>query len=172
MEYSTCIGEELGLSDDEIQRLKLAAILHDVGKIGIPDYVLLKKGKLTDEEFETIKKHPDYGDDIVRNVKQLQHMIPGIRHHHERYDGSGYPDGLEGNEADIVARIIAVADAFDAMTSDRPYRKSLNQLLALEELKKYRGTQFDPDAVKAFMKVYRNQPTLFEETSNAENTDS
>jgi len=163
MEYSTEIGKEMNLSKKQLHNLQLAAILHDVGKIGIPDYILLKREKLSRDEFEIYKKHPIMGEEIVRNVKQLHVIIPGIRHHHEFFNGKGYPDGAAGFAIDIMARIIAVADAFDAMTSDRPYRKGLNQAIALEHLKKGSNTQFDPEAVKAFLRVFRKKRALFKE---------
>jgi putative nucleotidyltransferase with HDIG domain len=154
MEYSIAIGEEMGLAEEEMVRLRLAAVLHDIGKIGVRDNILLKEAKLTDEEFEAIKKHAVYGEEILSHVYQMKQVIPGVKHHHERYDGSGYPDGRKGEEIDITARIIGVADSFDAMTSDRPYRKGLDLGIALAELKKHTGTQFDPVAARAFLGAY------------------
>jgi len=154
MEYSLAIGEHLGLSETEMTTLKLAAILHDIGKIGVRDSVLLKEGKLSDEEFNAIKMHPVYGEDILKHIQQMAKVIPGVKQHHEKYDGRGYPDRLKGLEIDITARIIAVADSFDAMTSDRPYRKGLSLDIAFEELKKHSGGQFDSDMVNAFFMAY------------------
>jgi putative nucleotidyltransferase with HDIG domain len=150
MEYSLAIGRALALTGEDMTRLKLSAILHDVGKIGVSDSVLLKPGRLTDEEFEEIKKHTVYGAEILNHIKQFKHIIPGVKQHHEKYDGKGYPDGLKGDEIDITARIIAVADSFDAMTSNRPYRQGLSLDTAFEELRKHAGAQFDPDIVSAF----------------------
>lgn len=150
MEYSLAIGKTLGLPEEDMSRLQLGAVLHDIGKIGISDSVLLKESALTDEEFEQIKKHPVYGEEIIRNISQLKSAIPGVKSHHEKFNGRGYPDALKGEEIDITARIIAVADSFDAMTSTRPYRKGLSMDSAFDELRKYSGSQFDPDVVEAF----------------------
>ncbi|MDD5285683.1 MAG: HD domain-containing protein [Desulfuromonadaceae bacterium] len=150
MEYSLAIGKTLGLSKEEMARLQLGAVLHDIGKIGIRDNVLLKESALTDDEFDQIKKHPVYGEEIIRNLSQLKSAIPGVKHHHEKFNGKGYPDGLKGEEIDITARIIAVADSFDAMTTNRPYRSGLTLEVAFDELRKYSGSQFDPEIVEAF----------------------
>jgi len=154
MEYSLSIGEEIGLNGDEMVRLRLAAILHDIGKLGVSDNVLLKESKLTDEEFEAIKKHTIYGEEILSHVHQMKTVIPGVKYHHEKYDGRGYPEGLKGDAIDITARIIGVADSFDAMTSNRPYRKGLSLDIAFAELRKHAGTQFDADAVRAFFSAH------------------
>lgn len=162
--YSVAIGKVLGLSEADIERLELAAVLHDIGKIGIKDCILLKKRKLTHDEFEDIMLHPDYAEEILNHIKHLRSIIPGVKHHHERYDGSGYPERLKGDEIDILARIISVADAFDAMTTDRPYRKKMELKKAFDELRGNSGTQFDPKVVKAFFKAYdENQILLTEE---------
>jgi response regulator RpfG family c-di-GMP phosphodiesterase len=154
MDYSLAIGKEMSLNEDEITGLRLAAILHDIGKIGVKDSVLLKDGKLTDEEFEQIKLHSLYGEQILRHVRQMKDVIPGVKHHHEKYNGKGYPDGLKGDEIPIAARIICVADTFDAMTTDRPYRKGLSLEIAFEELRRCSGTQFDPNVTEAFFKYF------------------
>ncbi|MHB1698401.1 MAG: HD domain-containing phosphohydrolase [bacterium] len=154
MDYSLAIGGNLGISGEELETLKLSSILHDIGKIGISDSVLLKPGKLTDEEFEIIKSHTLLGEKILKNIKQLNHIIPGVKYHHERYDGKGYPEGLGGGDIDLMAKIIAVADTFDAMTTDRPYRKGLSYDAAFSELKKCSGTQFDPAIVDAFIEAF------------------
>lgn len=161
MEYSLAIGNTLGLAPQELTRLQLAAVLHDVGKIGVRDNVLLKEGPLTADEFTQIKQHSAYGAEIVCNIKKMKDIIPGVRHHHERFDGRGYPDGLAGEEIDLIARIIAVADTFDAMITDRPYRKGLDIDTAFSELRKNAGGQFDPRVVDAFfatdiMEAYYN----------------
>ncbi|RJQ40006.1 MAG: HD domain-containing protein [Nitrospiraceae bacterium] len=155
MNYSIAIGRMLGLNRRELENLKLSAILHDIGKIGVRDNVLLKEDRLEAGEVEAMSMHPKYGSEILSHVKQLKDVIPGMRGHHEKYDGTGYPDGLKDNEIPLAARIIAVADTFDAMTTDRPYRKGLSADKAFDELKKYAGKQFDPSVVEAFLKALR-----------------
>lgn len=150
MSTSISIGRRMGLSAKEIENLRLSAILHDIGKIGVRDDVLLKQGKLNDEERNEMKKHPLFGYEILSHVNRLRDVLPGVRSHHEMWDGSGYPDGLRGAEIPGAARIIAVADSFDAMTTDRPYRKALPETDAFEELRRCAGTQFAPEAVEAF----------------------
>lgn len=150
--YSTAIGEELGLSKAELAKIKLAALLHDIGKIGIQDDILLKKGKLTNDEYEVIKKHPVLGAEILDNMTQFRDIIPYVRSHHERYDGRGYPDGMDKENIPLVSRILSVADSFDAMTSNRPYRPTMNREYAFSELRKNSSTQFDPVVVEAFLK--------------------
>jgi putative nucleotidyltransferase with HDIG domain len=154
MNYSLAIGRMMGLSKKDMVNLKLAAILHDIGKIGIRDNVLLKTEKLNHDEFENIMMHTVYGAEILNYVRQLKDIIPGVKYHHEKHDGSGYPDGLKGNDVPLIARIIAVADTFDAMTTDRIYRKGLSFDAAFEELKNHSGLQFGPDVVNAFFKAY------------------
>jgi HD-GYP domain-containing protein (c-di-GMP phosphodiesterase class II) len=154
MDWSLAIGWRLGLSPEEMEDLKLAAILHDIGKIGVEDEVLRKQGRLNQEEKRKMQQHSIIGPNIVKRVRQLHPIIPGIRHHHEMYDGGGYPDGIKGEEIPLMARIIAVADAFDAMTSDRPYRKGLGMGNALREIQKFSGKQFDPNVVQALVSVY------------------
>lgn len=153
MEYSLAIGQIFGLSDREMERLKLAAVLHDVGKIGVRDNILLKSGKLDDEEYSEMKRHTIYGEEVLKHIKYFRDIIPGVKYHHERYDGKGYPEGLRGEQIDIIAKIIAVGDTFDAMTSDRPYRRALSKEFARAEIEKNSGTQFDPEVIKAFLKV-------------------
>jgi len=136
------------------QRLQIAAVLHDIGKIGVPDDILHKPSKLSDKEWEAMRKHPVTGAEIVTHIKGLRDLIGGIRHHHERYDGKGYPDGLKSDEIPFMAKIIAVADTFDAMTSDRPYRKGLSVEVAREEIQRNAAAQFDPYMVAAFLKAY------------------
>lgn len=134
--------------------LRISALLHDIGKIGVPDYILSKKGKLTKEEFDEIKKHPETGATILLPIREIKDVIVGVRYHQERFDGTGYPEGLKGNNIPLIARIIGIADAYDAMTSERPYRPRLAEDVALKELKDNSGTQFDPSLVDAFMKAY------------------
>jgi putative nucleotidyltransferase with HDIG domain len=146
----TCglIAEELGLAPERVARLRLAGLLHDIGKIGIPDAILQKPSALTDEEFEVMKTHSKLGYRIVRGA-ELEQEAEWILHHHERPDGRGYPDGLRGDELPLESRIILVADAFEAMTSDRPYRRGQSECVALAELTRCSGSQFDPDCVEA-----------------------
>ena len=151
-ELSMRIGKTLGLSDEDLDVLKVSASLHDIGKVGVPDKILLKKGKLTVEEMDIIKKHPDIGFDILSSIIPMKKDAEIIRHHHERYDGKGYPMGLKGEDIPFLSRIITLADAFDAMTSDRPYRKALPYSVALQEIKRCRGTQFDPGIVDVFIR--------------------
>ena len=153
-EYSIAIAKHLELPDKQLDELHLSAILHDIGKIGVSDRVLQKPGKLEPDEFAEMNRHPVIGAEILEHIKSLRGMIGGVRHHHEKYDGSGYPDRIQGEEIPLMGRIIAVADSFDAMTSTRPYRTALSHETALNELKAYSGRQFDPVVVEAFMEVY------------------
>ena len=143
-EYSVMIGKKAGKSQEELEDIYLIALLHDVGKIGIPDAIINKKGKLTDEEYEIIKKHPAVGREILSKISISPELAIGASFHHERYDGKGYPFGLKGEEIPEIARIIAVADTYDAMASKRSYRDVLSKEKILSELKKSIGTQFDP----------------------------
>jgi HD-GYP domain-containing protein (c-di-GMP phosphodiesterase class II) len=151
--YAVMIGKELGLSTVDLRRLALGAQMHDVGKIGVPDRILKKAGPLTDMEFETIKKHATRGYEIAQQVKALQPASEAIFFHHERYDGMGYPLGLAGEEIPLHARIVSVADAFDAMTSGRAYQPAVNHEVALAELLRCSGTHFDRSCVDAFATV-------------------
>ncbi|MGI4789012.1 MAG: diguanylate cyclase domain-containing protein [Janthinobacterium lividum] len=153
MEYSLIIARELGLSDAEQHTIAVAALLHDVGKIGVPDAILRKPGKLSDKEFESIQQHPTMGAALVSTVPGLEDTLEAVRYHHERWDGAGYPSGLKGKETPLIARLMAVADAFSAMTTDRPYRKGLEREKALSILKDGAGTQWDPECVEAFLRV-------------------
>lgn len=152
VDYSLILGEALKLSKEELKKLEVSAILHDVGKIGIPDRILGKPGKLTFEEFAYMKRHPVLGSSIIEPIAELRGLIPNIMHHHERYDGSGYPHGLKGDDIPFYARIICIADSFDAMTTDRPYRNKLGKKIAYDELENNRGTQFDPKLVPIFVR--------------------
>lgn len=152
-QYAVEIGKELGLKDHDLEMLRLSALLHDVGKIGTYDIVLDKPGKLTEEEFALVKKHPKKGAEILAPIKQLIDVIPGVLHHHERYDGKGYPDGLKEEDIPLQARILCVADSFDAMTADRPYRTASGKDYAISEVKRWSGTQFDPKVVAVFLRV-------------------
>lgn len=154
-EYSVTIARRLGLPEEEMDTLRLAAILHDVGKIGVSDQVLRKPGRLDEEEFAEMCRHPEVGGEIIGHLPQLTKVMPGVLYHHEQFNGNGYPAQLCGEAIPEVARIIAVADAFDAMTSDRPYRKALPLDAAFAELQKFSGRQFDPRMVAAFMDAWQ-----------------
>lgn len=147
------IGRELGLPESEIEHIELAAMLHDIGKIGIQDRILLKPTRLDDDEQEAMRRHPIYSAAILNPSAQLKPLVPIVLHHHEHYDGSGYPDGLVGEEIPIASRIVLVSDAYEAMTSDRLYRKAVGHERALEQLRNFAGVQFDPKVVSAFERV-------------------
>lgn len=152
-EYSVAIAREMGLSTEEAERIQFIALLHDIGKIGVPDSVLNKPGKLTDEEYALMKQHTVIGADILKDITTIPGIDVGARYHHERYDGSGYPDGLKGDEIPFIARIIAAADAYDAMTSNRVYRRQLNHDKVMIELRNGLGTQFDPVVGQALINL-------------------
>lgn len=152
-QYSLAVAETLNLPEEERLLLKYATALHDIGKIGVSEVILTKPDRLTPEEFEEIKSHPAKGASIIKEVEFLSSIAPIVYHHHERYDGKGYPGGLAGEQIPIGSRIVAVLDTYDAMTSDRPYRKALPREDALTELRNCSGTQFDPEVVDAFLKV-------------------
>ena len=143
----------IGRPDAEVDQIYMAGLLHDVGKIGVPEAVLQKTGRLTPEEFEQMKTHPQIGARILADVKQIKALVPGVLHHHERYDGKGYPSGLAGAEIPLMGRIICLADCFDAMTSNRTYRKALPLEVALTEIRRCAGTQFDPSLAEAFLRT-------------------
>jgi HD-GYP domain-containing protein (c-di-GMP phosphodiesterase class II) len=150
-QYAVAIAESMDLPLEEVEELRLAGILHDLGKIGVPDSILNKPGRLSDEEYSAIKMHPVLSMRIIEPLPHLGNIIPIIYHHHERYDGNGYMDGKSGNGIPLGARIIAVADSYEAMTSDRPYRKALSREEAVAEIARCSGTQFDPEVVKHFL---------------------
>lgn len=153
-DYSAILAERLGWSKNRIEELRYKALLHDVGKIGVPDRVLNKNGRLTDEEYEVIKSHTTLGSDLLSGVSSLADMYLVARHHHERYDGHGYPDKLSGNKIPVDARIVGIADAYDAMSSDRVYRKALPKDVIRGELINGKGTQFDPDMLEVFVELF------------------
>lgn len=156
-QYATDIAESFGYSKERVDEIRGAALLHDIGKIGISDLIIKKPGRLTIEEWEIMKSHPDIGVSIVKHIEILNPCLAGIQHHHERYDGTGYPAGLKGDTIPLDARIIAVADAYDAMISSRSYRQGMTSLEALEEIKLYSGTQFDPEVVRVFLKIIERE---------------
>ncbi len=151
--YAVAIAQEMGMDEKGIEDIRIAGLLHDIGKIGTYDVLLDKPGRLTEEEYEIVKRHPEKGVELLYPIKHLRHILPWIRHHHERWDGKGYPDGLKGQEIPLQARILAVADTFDSMTAERPYRQTPGREKAVEELRRCSGTQFDPDVVDAFLRV-------------------
>ena len=153
--YGKLLAEKVGLSAEDVDKVYKAALLHDMGKEGVPDRVLLKPAPLTDDEWEYMKKHPIVSASIIEKLGRFTDLIPGILHHHTRYDGTGYPGGLQGKNIPLIARIIAVVDAYDAMTTDRPYRHALPEEVAIDELIKGKGRQFDPDIVDAFIELYK-----------------
>jgi HD-GYP domain-containing protein (c-di-GMP phosphodiesterase class II) len=146
----------LPLSPEDKRQLSLAAILHDIGKVGIADQILTKDGRLTVEELEIIREHPRIGATIVGNIKQLRPIIPGIKYHHEHYDGTGYPEGLHGEEIPLIARIIAVADTYDAIIHERSYHRGVSKGEAVTEITENTGTQFDPKIVTVFAQALDN----------------
>jgi putative nucleotidyltransferase with HDIG domain len=149
--YSKALGKELGLTPEELEELELAALFHDIGKIGIPDNVLNKPTRLDENEFNIMKSHPEKSGIILEELKFFKNLAPGAKYHHERYDGRGYPEGLKGDAIPLAARVILIADTFDAMTSTRPYRKGLAYEIAFEELREFSGSQFDPILVEKFI---------------------
>lgn len=155
-EYSVLIGKYLGLSEEDLHILRVGGLFHDIGKIGIPDSILLKPGKLTPDEYSEIKNHPAIGVHILSNAAIFKNIIPVVKHHHERYDGLGYPSKLKGDDIPYLARIAAVADTFDAMTSKRTYRDSLDLSIVKEEIEKNRRIQFDPQIADVFLDILKN----------------
>ena len=154
--YSVLIGKYLGLPDTDLRTLEVGGLFHDIGKIGIPDSILLKESKLTDDEYSEIKNHPSIGAHILCNAAIFQDIIPIVKHHHERYDGRGYPSQLKGEDIPYMARIAAIADTFDAMTSKRTYRNALPLETVRAEIEKCSGTQFDPEIAKVFLDILDN----------------
>jgi putative nucleotidyltransferase with HDIG domain len=157
------VAREIGLSESDIEKIELAGMLHDIGKIGVEDRILLKPVRLDDEEQVAMQRHPIYGASILEPSKQLRPLVPIVLHHHEHFDGSGYPEGLIGEEIPIGSRILLVADAYEAMTSDRIYRKAIGHERALQQLHRFKGIQFDPRVVRAFERVLQKHGvTAFE----------
>ncbi len=159
-QYTLKMARQLKLPEDQLDMLQYMSLLHDIGKIGIKDSVLNKPGKLTEEEFDEIKKHPEVGYRIISEIKYLSKSAEVVRHHHERYNGMGYPSGLIGEKIPLGSRIISVADAYDAMTTERPYKKAMTHEEALLELNRCSGTQFDPRVVKAFIEVFGDPESM------------
>ncbi|MDE5577703.1 MAG: HD-GYP domain-containing protein [Oscillospiraceae bacterium] len=165
-EYSKMLAEKLGFYEDECNQIYYIALMHDCGKIYVPDQILTKPGRLTDEEYEIMKKHTVYGADILRDFTAIDGMGSGAISHHERYDGKGYPNGISGEDIPIIGRIICVSDAFDAMNSRRCYRSSLSEEVIISELKNNRGKQFDPDIVDCILSLINSGRIKFSDTNN------
>ena len=165
VEYMELIAREMGLAEDELAVLRRGALLHDIGKVGVPDRILRKPAALSDAEWTTMKKHPDLGARIIGGIPFLEQVAAIVRHHHERWDGKGYPDGLASDAIPLGARIFTVADAFDAMTSDRPYRGAMSVAAARREVERCRATQFDPAVVDAFLRVQRERLGAIQESA-------
>ena len=164
--YSYLIGKYLNLSEEDLKKLKLGGLFHDIGKIGVPDSILLKTERLTDDEYSEIKNHPSIGAHILSNATMFQDIIPIVKHHHERYDGKGYPGQLQGENIPYLARITAIADTFDAMTSKRAYRDPLPLEVVKEEFQKNSGTQFDPEIIPVFLDILNNHYDEIEKIQN------
>jgi putative two-component system response regulator len=141
------------LDEDQVDRFHIAGLVHDIGKIGVPEYVLLKDGGLTDDEFASIRKHPEIGARILRDIPQMEDILGGVLSHHEKFDGSGYPHGISGNDIPLVARMISLADTFDAMSSSRTYRNAMTRNFVLDEMKRVSGSQFDPELSELFFNL-------------------
>ncbi len=154
--YSVLIGKKLNLSDSDLKTLQIGGLFHDIGKIGVPDSILLKESKLTDDEYSEIKNHPSIGAHILSNASIFQDIIPIVKHHHEKYDGHGYPSQLKEEAIPYFARITAIADSFDAMTSRRTYRDSLPIETVIAEFERCKGTQFDPNLADIFLDILKN----------------
>ena len=155
-QFSVLIGKKLGLSDNDLKTLQIGGLFHDVGKIGVPDAILQKQSKLTDDEYSEIKNHPSIGAHILSSATIFKDMIPIVKHHHEKYDGTGYPGKLAGENIPYLARIAAIADSFDAMTSRRTYRDSLPIDTVIAEFRRCKGTQFDPEITDVFLDILEN----------------
>ena len=155
-QFSVLIGKHLNLSEAELKNLEIGGLFHDIGKIGVPDSILLKESKLTDDEYSEIKNHPSIGAHILSTATIFKDILSIVKHHHERFDGHGYPGQLKGNDIPFLARIAAIADSFDAMTCRRTYRDSLPLDVVISEFEKCKGTQFDPEIADAFLDILRN----------------
>ena len=155
-EYSVLIGKYLNLPEEDLKILRIGGLFHDIGKIGVPDSILLKETKLTDDEYSEIKNHPSIGAHILSNASIFENIIPIVKHHHEKYDGHGYPSQLKGEDIPYFARIASIADSFDAMTSRRTYRDSLQIETVIKEFERCKGTQFDPKLADLFLDILKN----------------
>lgn len=153
MEYSAAMAEELGLSEEEVEKVRIGGLMHDLGKIAIEDKILRKPAPLTDEEYEIMKEHPERGAKIMAEIPQMREYIPGMRFHHEMLNGQGYPLGLAGDQIPMMARIVSVADTFDAMTTNRPYQKQMELDVVLHKIEGFVGTRYDGDVVEALKRA-------------------
>ena len=162
-EYAVLLGKYLGLSDVDLDTLRVGGLFHDIGKIGVPDAIIQKEGKLDDNEYSQIKQHPNIGVHILSHAKIFQNILPIVEHHHERYDGNGYPSKLAGENIPYLARVTAVVDSFDAMNSKRAYRNSLPLDVIISEFEKCKGSQFDPKIADVFLDILRNHYDEIEE---------
>ncbi len=153
MELACAVGKKMALPERELEDLRLTALLHDVGKIGINEIILCKPGRFTDQEYSVVKRHSKIGEKILAEVEHLKPIASFVRHCHERFDGKGYPDGIGGSDIELNSRIIAVADAYDFICSELPYRKALSEDDALQEIRNSSGTQFDPEIVRYFVDI-------------------
>jgi HD-GYP domain-containing protein (c-di-GMP phosphodiesterase class II) len=149
--FTEAIGRGLNFNDNQMRVLTISAILHDIGKIAVPEQILDKPGKLTEEEFDVVKKHPQTGADIISSIPSYETILPGILHHHERWDGTGYPKNVEGKDIPLFARIICIADVYDALTEDRPYRKAWSREQVLQFFEEQKGKMFDSELVDIFL---------------------
>ena len=154
--YATCLAENAGFDEDLVEIIRQAGLLHDIGKIGIPDSILTKQGKLSNEEFAIMRQHVERSIEMIRHLPSLDYVIPAVLGHHERFDGKGYPRGISGEDIPISARCLTIADAFDAMVSKRSYKNKMPVEKALEEIERNLGTQFDPDLGRLFINLVRN----------------
>jgi putative nucleotidyltransferase with HDIG domain len=152
--YAAAIATEMGLPAEEVERTRLSALLHDVGKIGVDDRIIRKPTALTEDEFEQMKTHPIKGAAIMSAIPQLTDVIPGMKYHHEKWGGGGYPEGLKGEEIPLQARIVTVADTFDAMTTTRPYQKAMEMGFVIGRIRQFAGVRFEPTVVDAFLRAY------------------
>lgn len=157
--YAVDTAKKMGLSKDICDVIYIGGLLHDIGKIGIPEYILTKPGKLTDDEYAIIKNHPNIGYEMIKHVSNFNEngILDIVLYHHERYDGNGYPNGLKGDQIPLIARIVAIADTFDAMTSRRVYRPELDLEYTLNEICKNKGTQFDPEITDVFLSLFQKE---------------
>ena len=162
-EYSVLLGKHLGLPQTDLDTLRVGGLFHDIGKIGVPDAILQKNGRLDDDEYSQIKQHPNIGIHILSHAKIFQNILPIVEHHHEKFDGTGYPGRLAGNDIPYLARIAAVADSFDAMASKRAYRNSLPLNVIIDEFERCKGTQFDPEIANVFLDILKNHQDEIDE---------
>lgn len=171
-EWGLRVARDLGVAESSMADLEMGALLHDIGKIGVPDQILNKPGRLTQEEFEFVKRHPEFGWTVIRKLPGLEQTSLYVLHHHENFDGTGYPARLKGSEIPIGSRIVSVIDAFDAMVSSRPYRKGLPLPEALRRLREASGTQFDPAVIGSFVPIAElEMPSVLEAVGVSESSD-